>query len=801
MSEPYTIGADRLRRSCDPEAFAFKTTRQVEPLDEVIGQERAVEAIEFGLKMPSAGYNIFVTGQVGSGRTTICRDIVSRHARTLPAPDDWVLVHNFSDPYRPAALPLPAGQAPRFARAMGKLVSDLRRELPKALRTKAFHDQQAEVQETFERRKEALFQELRRRATALGLAVNRTNVGYQTIALVEGQPVTQEAFEALPEADKARIRNAIHHFQAVIESTEMENQKLLEAEQQAVDQLTREAALFVIRSRFGSLRKAYGARKGVSAYLDAAQDDVLDNVEAFLPAGNSGAQGPESVETAFDFGRYSVNVLSSSERVDGAPVVFEPNPTYTNLFGQIEKRLVMGQLQTDFTQVKGGALLRANGGFLIIEIESALGNPHVWEALKRALQTRRLAIEDIASDIGFGTASLRPSPIPLDVKVVLLGGHQIFEMLQNNDSKFDKLFKVRADFDWEVERTAATADLYASFISRVCREEGLLPFSPPAVAAIVEVGQRLVAHQGKLSLRFGSIVDCLMESDHWARSAGATRVSRNHVETAVTKRRFRYNLYEEKLRESLIDDTVHLDLEGEVTGQVNGLAVYQIGDLAFGRPSRITAEIFLGRPGVVSIEREVRLSGRTHDKGVLILSGYLGATFAQRRPLSVSVTLAFEQSYGEIEGDSASSTELYAILSRMADLPVRQGIAVTGSVDQKGRIQAVGGVNEKIEGFFDVCYRRGLTGRQGVVIPASNAQNLMLKPEVVDAVRAGRFRIFGVGSVEEGIEILTGLEAGRPGEDGSFPPGTVFGRVQERLEGYHRLAMESFRHPWGGPHS
>ncbi|MGD9017747.1 MAG: AAA family ATPase, partial [Desulfobacterales bacterium] len=418
-------------------------------------------------------------------------------------------------------------------------------------------------------------------------------------------------------------------------------------------------------------------------------------------------------------------------------------------------------------------------------------NPYVWDALKRSLQTRKLSIEDVMPDVGFGTSSLRPEPIPLQVKVILLGTYPLFELLQNNDSKFDKLFKVRADFDWEVIHTPETAELYARFIARVCGEEGLLPFSPNAVAAMVELGERLVAHQKKLSLRFGTIIGFLKEADHWARAANARRVSGKHVKRAVRERRFRYNLYEEKLRESLMDDTILLDVEGESVGQVNALAVYQMGDLSFGRPNRITAEVYLGTPGVVSIEREVELSGRTHDKGILILSGFLGRLFAQRFPLSVVISIAFEQSYGEIDGDSASSTELYAILSSLSGLPIRQGIAVTGSVDQKGRVQAIGGVNEKIEGFFEICRRRGLTGRQGVMIPRSNVQNLMLKEEVVGAVRSGRFHIYGVGAVEEGIEILTGVPAGERSASGAFPDASVFGRAHRRLEVYHQRALEA----------
>jgi lon-related putative ATP-dependent protease len=439
-------------------------------------------------------------------------------------------------------------------------------------------------------------------------------------------------------------------------------------------------------------------------------------------------------------------------------------------------------LKTDFTLVQAGSLLRANGGYLLMEVESIMMNPMVWEALKRALQTKLLSIEDVASEMGYGVASQRPEPIPLDVKVILLGSYAVFEKLQNFDSKFDKIFKVRADFDNEVDLTPETIQLYARFIARVAREEKLLPFSPAGVAAMVEYGQRFAADQQKLSLRFGPIVGILKEADYWARRSDAITVSGEHIHQALKKRRFRYNLYEEKMAASFEDERVLLDVDGVVIGQVNALAVYQMGDIAFGRPSRITAETFMGKPGLLSIERETELSGRTHDKGVLILSGYLGRTFAQYYPLGLSISIAFEQSYGPIDGDSASSTELYAILSSLSQLPIRQGIAVTGSVNQKGEIQAIGGVNQKIEGYFDVCRKRGLNGRQGVLIPRANVRNLMLKKSVVDAVAAGQFYLYRVAHVTEGIAILTGVEAGEPDNEGRYPAQSVFGRIQRKLK-------------------
>ena len=450
----------------------------------------------------------------------------------------------------------------------------------------------------------------------------------------------------------------------------------------------------------------------------------------------------------------------------------------------------MGTLTTDFTMVQSGALLQANGGFLIMEVESVMAHSRVWDSLKRALQNNKLFIEDMSREMGLGAASLRPAPIALDVKVILLGGYEPFRMLQNYDAKFNKLFKVRADFDYEVERTDETVFLYARFIARVCRDEGLLPFTPDGVAAVVEYGEKAIESKSKLSLKFGSVVGVIKEADYWARKASADRVSAEHVVKAFAEHRFRYNLYEEKIHENYLDGTIMIDVAGARVGQVNALAVHQLGEIAFGRPSRITAETYMGEPEIVNIERESKLSGKTHDKGVLILTGYLGRTFAQCYPLSLAISLTFEQSYGGIDGDSASSTELYAILSSLSGIPIRQGIAVTGSVNQKGQVQAIGGVNQKIEGFFDVCCSKGLTGDQGVMIPSANVKNLMLKKSVVDAVRQKRFTIWQVSTIEEGIEILTGRPAGRPTSEGIYPADTVYGQVQQKLKTFLQRSLK-----------
>ncbi len=591
---------------------------------------------------------------------------------------------------------------------------------------------------------------------------------------------------------KAEIEENIRFIRAQIEIASVEVDKLNSALHMDVEKLMDEMTLSVVKSRLEKIRSEFKDNRNILTHLDEIEQDIVENVNLFMPSEESSA-GEENIFSPpqkSKLKRYRVNTLTNRESVKGAPVIFETNPTYHNVMGRIEKRAYMGAVTTDFTMVQAGSLLNANGGFLIMDMDSLLMNPYVWEALKRALQTKCLYIEDITEETGFGTVSLRPEPIPLEVKVILLGSYDNFEILQNYDPRFNKIFKVRADFDYEVPKSPDTVQQYARFIARVCKEEALLPFTPKGVATIVEYGEKYVSDKDKLSIRFGPMLGVLKEADYWARRKKARLISDKYVVKAFHEHRFRYNLYEEKIHNSYRDGTILIDVDGAITGQVNGLAVYQIGDFSFGRPLRITAETFMGEEGVINIERESKLSGNTHDKGVLILSGYLGRTFAQHYPLNLTISITFEQSYSGIDGDSASSTELYAILSSLSGIPVKQGIAVTGSVNQKGKIQAIGGVNQKIEGFFEVCKTKTLTGTQGVIIPRANTKNLMLGKEVVDAVKRRDFHVYQVSTVEEGIEILTGVPAGKADKDGNYPAGTVYGAVQKKLKQYFNRSIQ-----------
>ncbi|MFO7713920.1 AAA family ATPase [Desulfosarcina sp.] len=792
MTVQHEVKLSDLRCLCDPSMFNFETTADIEPLDQVIGQERAVRSITFGLEMKSAGYHIFVTGPEGTGKTTIVQEIVRKAAKALPTPPDWCMVNNFKDEFRPRTIPVAPGHAARFAKSLNRLISDLKIRLPKEFQADPFREKVIEIQKRYGQQKKDHFDALDRSALEKHLKVEKTPSGYQTIPMNGKVPYTEETFEKLPDTERAGLEAAVQDFQAEVQAAMREVNRLNQAQQKEIQKLAGELARFVVKNRFDLIRESYRDQVEVLLFLDEMQEDLVDNVGLFLPHSPESEGNGDAPESTMELSmnRYRVNVLEDRSGMAGAPVVFETNPTYQNVFGRIEKKAYMGTLLTDFTMVQSGSLLQANGGFLILEVESVLAHPQVWDSLKRSLQNKMLCIEDMSSDMGLGTVSLRPAPVALDVKVILLGGYEPFQILQNYDLKFNKIFRVRADFDYEVARTDETVRLYAQFIARVCLSEALLPFTADGVSAVVEYGEKAIDSKNKLSLRFGSVTGVIKEADYWARKENADRVTSTHVVKAFTEYRFRYNLYEEKIHENYVEDTIMIDVAGEVVGQVNALAVFQVGEIAFGRPSRITAETFMGKSGLINIERESKLSGKMHDKGVLILSGYLGRTFAQRYPLSLSISLTFEQSYSGIDGDSASSTELYAILSSLAGIPIRQGIAVTGSVNQKGQVQAIGGVNQKIEGFFDVCRSKGLTGSQGVMIPAANVKNLMLKRSLVEAVKQGRFKIWQVGTIEAGIEILTGKTAGRPDGEGHYPPETVYGRVQRKLENYLKQTLK-----------
>jgi lon-related putative ATP-dependent protease len=793
MSKKFELKAADLRCICDPKVFKFKNTSQLKPLEEVIGQQRAVQALEFGLNMNHSGYNIFVTGLEGTGKSTIVKDYVTKHARSRPKPNDWCLVNNFKDEFRPRAVEVPNGKAVLLSRKMNRFIQALQKDLPAIFESEPYLKRLSAIKDRYAGKQNRLFQKIESYALKNSIQIVRTDEEFDMVPVVGGEPLTAEEFTNLSNGQKAEIEENIRQIQSRIEIASVAVDKLNNALHAEVEELVDEVTRSVVQSRLEKIRSEFKKTASILAHLDAVEQDIIENVNFFMPAEES-SPGEENIfvlPQKSKLYRYQINPLTDHGALKGAPVIFESNPTYHNVMGRIEKRAQMGTVTTDFSMVQTGSLLEANGGFLIMDIESVMMNPYVWEALKRALQNKSIQIEDIAEEAGFGTVSLRPEAIPLKVKVILLGSYEAFEELQNYDLRFNKTFKVRADFDYEVEKTPDTVQQYAQFIARVCAEENLLAFTPKGVATIVEYGEKYVSDRDKLSVRFGPLLGVLKEADYWARKNRARYVTDKYVVKAFNEYRFRYNLYEEKTHDSYQDETIMIDVDGDVVGQVNALAVYQIGNFSFGRPVRITAETFMGKEGLINIEREAKLSGSTHDKGVLILSGYMGRTFAQNYPLNLSISIAFEQSYGSIDGDSASSTELYAILSSLSGIPLKQGIAVTGSVNQKGKIQAIGGVNHKIEGFYEMCKTKGFTGKQGVMIPHTNQKNLMLSKEVINAVKKRQFHVYQVSTIEEGIEILTGVPAGQADADGNFPQGSIYGAVQQKLKQYFQRSLES----------
>ena len=785
------LSANQLRRTCDPKSFNFTTTAEVDPLDRIIGQERAIEALKLGLGIKDRNnrYNIYVAGGTGTGKMSAVEYFLSHASVDEPTPPDLCYVHNFENPYSPHCLELTAGMGVQLRDDMEHLITRLKIEIPKVFESDEFKARSKRINKGFTEKRSAISDAMEEKARALGFAIQRTPIGINTLPLQEkGEPLSQEEYAALSEEDRAEIREKQSKVQAVIQENMQDMARIEEEREEEIKKLAKEAVLFNIEPRFNQLKDRYGSLERVVSILEDAKHDIVEHLGQFKDGGkNAAPKGvlPFPMPQTDPFKRYYVNVLVDNSKTEGAPVIVEQNATYTNLFGSIERRVQMGVAITDFSMIKPGSLHRANGGYLVLNANNLFRVGLSWEALKIAIKRREIRIEDPLQMLGYSTSEgLKPEPVPFHMKIVIIGNPQIYQLLHYYDEDFPKLFSVKSDFDTEMERTPEHEQEIARFLRARCEEEpAMLPFDAGGVAKVVEYSSELAGDQQKLSCRFGNLISIVKEASYWAREEGSTHVAAEHVRMALHKRDNRLGLLEEKIQEMIARGQLLVDTEGEKVGQVNGLAVLQLGDYMFGKPSRITSTVHTGKGGIVDIEREADLGGHTHTKGIMILKGFLGEQFADKRPLSLSASLAFEQSYSMIDGDSASSTELYVLLSSLSDLPIKQGIAITGSVNQKGEIQPIGGVNEKIEGFFKVCQAKGMTGEQGVLIPQQNLDNLMLAEEVVDAVSAGKFHIYPVGSVQQGIELLTGVPAGeKKVEDGSFPEGTVFGRVAARLD-------------------
>jgi len=782
------LSPEKLRLECPPDQVGCETSAELGPVDGIIGQDRALKALKFGVEMKGKGFNVYVAGPPITGKRPAARSFLENIAKTRPIPPDWVYVNNFQNPYEPKTLKLPPGRAKVFQKDLKNLVDQAKRAVPAALQNEEFVSRGNSITKKAVAERNKILSDLNKQAEVHGYSVRMTQLGITIIPVVDGKTVSQEEFDSLPARVKKKYDQSRDTVRAALDKAGKEVNDLDARTLEELKKLRDDSVRYAIGGLMTNLVSRYEGLPNVVQHLNELRDDIMENTELFTPGGaeekpDSEQQNPlEKTLPDFLFRRYDVNVIVDNSELKGAPVISEDNPTVTNLLGKFENESRFGALTTDFTLIKGGSLHRANGGYLILGAIELLKNQFSYDGLKRVLQSGSILIEETGQRLGVAsTKTLVPQPIPLNVKVILVGDHEIYQALYTQDPDFGILFKVKAHFDDSIERNDQNQKTYGSFVHSLCEREGLNHLEAPALAKVVEYGSRLAEDQTKLSTKFPEIADLVREANFYATQDRAKIVKDVHIKKALDEKVYRSNLLDEKIKEMIERGIILIDTSGTQVGQVNGLSVISLGDFDFGQPSRITASLGLGRRGIIDIERESRMGGQTHTKGVLIISGYLENKYAHDKPLSLSCRLVFEQSYGGVDGDSASSTELYAILSALSELPIKQNLAVTGSVNQRGEVQAIGGVNEKIEGFYKTCKAKGLKGDEGVMIPRSNVQHLMLNEEVVEAVRQGRFHIYPVSTIDEGIEILTGVNAGQLKKDGSYDLSTVNYRVNKRL--------------------
>jgi lon-related putative ATP-dependent protease len=762
-----------------------KDTSELTPLQEIIGQERALRALKFGLGIKDKGFNVYVAGYPGTGRTTAVKNFLEITAKNQPVPPDWCYVNNFNDEYTPKAIKLPPGKGKVFQKDMKTFVEDTKRALRKAFESEDYATHRENTIKQVELQRKTLIEQLNVDAQKEGFIIKSSPLGLLIVPIIKGKPVSDEELLTMPQKTRSDIQDKRAKLESDLRTAIRQFMDLDRKAHEEIDKLNKDIALFAIGNIVAELSEQYKGFPDVAVYLKNVQQDILSNLAQFI-------KSPEETQQQMpfplpwlrepSFKKYEVTIAVDNSEVTGAPVIMGTNPTYPNLFGRTEKEAQFGALVTDFTMIRGGFLHKANGGYLIIHVEELLTNQFSYEGLKRALTSEHINIEELAERYGFlGTKSLKPEPIPLSVKVILIGDLYLYQQLYALDKEFNELFKVKAEFDTTMARTDACMKNYAAFVCALCQKEKLKHLDGSGLAKLIEYSSRLAADQMKLSTRFSEVADIAREANFYAQQENVEFVTGAHVKKAIEEKIYRSKMIQEKIQEMITRNFFLIDTETEKVGQINGLSVASLGDFAFGIPSRVTVSIGLGKEGIIDIEREAKMGGPIHTKGVLILSGYLNEKYAKEKPLSLTARLVFEQNYEGVEGDSASSTELYSILSNLSGLPIKQWIAVTGSVNQKGEVQAIGGVNEKIEGFFEVCKAKGLSGKQGVMIPASNVQNLMLKEEVVEAVKQGKFHIYSAKTIEEGIETLTGVKAGVKGADGRFEEGSVNALVDKRF--------------------
>ncbi|MDD3619373.1 MAG: ATP-binding protein [Desulfobulbaceae bacterium] len=782
------LSPEQLRHEPAPSMFDFRSTEELEPLEIIIGQERALRSISFGVNIRSQGYHMYALGPVGTGKKTIIKKFLATDAESKSVPDDWLYVNNFSDSDNPKALRLPAGTGRELRDDLDRLVRELQTEVPKAFESSAYEQQLQESKNRLNQKSQELFENLEQKVKEAGFRLLQGPDGIGIIPVMGGEPVTQDQMKELDEATRQEFEKNGKILEEEIKNTMRRAQELQKEARKEVMEIDRKVVRQTIDHILNELKEKYADFDKVVAFLDAARANLLKDVTPFKHLKKIEEVPPEQrqfmsmMQEQVTFDEFRGNLIIDNSTTKGAPIVFEKNPTSANLLGRVEYQGKFGALVTNFRMIKSGALHKANGGYLLLDAFELLTKPMAWEILKRALKNQEVVIESLEKAFGFMTTrTLEPEPIPLDIKVIVMGDPYLYYLLYNLDPDFPKLFKVKADFGSWTPWTDESARQYAQFIANLCREEKLNHFTPDGVSSIIGYSARLVSHQKKLITVFGLLADIIREASFWAEENNRSLVTAADVARAIDEKIYRSNRIEKTIQDMIEEETILIDTRDAVVGQVNGISVLSLGDYSFGKPSRITARTFVGSKGILSIDRETELGGPIHNKGSLILAGYLGGKYAGDVPLAFSASITFEQLYEGVEGDSASSTELYALLSSLSGLPIRQDLAVTGSVNQRGEVQAIGGVNEKIEGFFAVCKAKGFTGTQGVLIPASNVKHLMLRHEIVEEVRNGRFHIYAVATIDQGISLLTGTEAGKQQEDGTYPEGTVNHAVQLKI--------------------
>ncbi|MCP4395113.1 MAG: AAA family ATPase [Alphaproteobacteria bacterium] len=789
------LSPQELYKTCDLETLAFNTTAELEDPKTPLGQKRALEAIEFGVNIKADGYNLFCLGPEGTGKTSLVKEYLEKAAKELSIPNDWCYVHNFTEKHKPVAISLPPGRGIPFKKDMEKLISEIKVSIPAAFEGEEYTNRSQIINEKYKSQKEEYFDLLQQKAKGKDVALLRMPVGLALAPMKDGEVLTPEAFDELEEKDRIRLSNELEELENELEDAVHDIPKWEKSQREEIEVLKQNVTNFAVKHLISSVKKKYNDIKNVKLYLNRIHKDIVENVDNFIEEEETGSDISSIMKQQFSGGedplrKYMVNVIINNADNEGAPVIFLDHPTVPNLIGRIEKQQQFGALIADFKLIKAGSLHKANGGFLVLDARQMLSHPYAWECLKRALRSKKVHIEAPGHDeLAISTVTLEPEPIPLDVKIVLLGEGDIYHVMNSNDPDFEDLFKVLADFDMTINRGKENIVEYCKMIAMFARKKNLRSFNKHAVAKIIEYASREADDATKLTAHMASIADIMSEADYCAKTHKSNAIGKNHVQQAIDAKIQRYSKIRELMLEEIHSKSIMIDVTGEKIGQINGLVVYQLGRQSFGRPSRITCLVRMGKGEVVDIEREVDLGGPIHSKGMLILSSFLASRYANNTPLALTASIVFEQSYGGVDGDSASSTELYALLSAISGIPIKQSFAVTGSVNQFGEIQPIGGVNEKIEGYFDVCKEQRLTGDQGVLIPHSNVKHLMLNQEILDAVEHGQFSIYPVKTIDEGIEILTGMPAGERDETGVFTAGSINRKVESKLKKLYKQSL------------